>query len=249
MSNKIRTIIIDDEKNALEVLKIQLLDYCSNVDLVAECNSGSAGIEAIKKHKPDLVFLDIEMPHINGFDVLNATNDQSYKVIFTTAYNQFAVRAFKYSALDYLLKPIDIEELKDAVQKVKTYEPSELEARITSLLSNIKQQQKPKVALPIGDSIQLFDTDDIVRFESDSNYTHLFLHTGKKITTAKTLKEVSIAMDGSNFCRVHQSHLINLSCVAKIMRGDNMYVVLNDDTNIPVSRNKREEFLERFRRL
>ena len=117
----IRTILIDDENNALEVLEILLKKYCPNVEILEKCNGGKAGIDAIEKHQPDLVFLDIEMPHINGFDVLTATKNYKYKVIFTTAYNQFAIKAFKFSAIDYLLKPIDKEELYPVLDRVLTY--------------------------------------------------------------------------------------------------------------------------------
>jgi two-component system LytT family response regulator len=247
--NYLRAITIDDEKDALEVLRIQLQEYCSNVEVVASCNSGKAGIEAILHHKPDVVFLDIEMPHINGFDVLQQTKHIPFKVIFTTAYNQFAVKAFKFSAVDYLLKPIDIEELQSAVAKVRNMQNYDLEEKLEVLMHSMQKRPESRIALPIGDTIQLFAPNDIIRFESESNYTHIFLASGKKLTAAKTLKEIAAVMEGSSFCRVHQSHLVNLDFVSKIMRGENMYITLKDQQTIPVSRNKREDFLEKFRRI
>ncbi len=247
----IKAIIIDDEKNALEVLEMQLTQYCKNVQVIATANGGAKGIEAIKKLNPDLVFLDIEMPHKNGFDVLAETNQFNYKVIFTTAYDQFAIKAFKFSAIDYLLKPIDILELQQAVEKATDKSDINLEEKIKLLFNQLQTPQKltNKIALPIGDSMQLMEPDEIVRCESDSNYTHIFLSSGKKITVAKTLKEVEENMEGNPFFRVHQSHLINMNHVSKYMKGDGAYVIMKDGTNITISRNKKEAFMETFRRV
>ncbi|MBL0145866.1 MAG: response regulator [Chitinophagaceae bacterium] len=173
----INAIIIDDEKNALEVLEMQLNQYCENVHIVAKANGGIKGIEAIKKYSPDLVFLDIEMPHKNGFDVLTETKQYNYDVIFTTAYDQFAIKAFKYSAIDYLLKPIDIIELQQAVDKIKNKQGgNSLDEKIKALFYQLQTPQKltNKIALPIGDSMQFMEPDEIIRCESDSNYTHIF---------------------------------------------------------------------------
>ena len=187
----IRTILIDDENNALEVLEILLKKYCPNVEILEKCNGGKAGIDAIEKHQPDLVFLDIEMPHINGFDVLTATKNYKYKVIFTTAYNQFAIKAFKFSAIDYLLKPIDFEELKEAVNKISSSENhTTFEENLQKLMSQLQKPKEKRIALPVNNSLQFFDFDEIIRIESESNYSHIFLIDKRKITLTKTLKEV-----------------------------------------------------------
>lgn len=250
----IDAIIIDDEKNALEVLDMQLTQFCKNINIVAVANGGIKGIEAIKKYKPQLVFLDIEMPHKNGFDVLAETKEYNYEVIFTTAYDQFAIKAFKHSALDYLLKPIDIIELQDAVKKVsaKKEDTSSLEQKMNLLFAQL--QPKPnivtqKIALPVSDGMQFFEPDEIIRCESESNYTHIFLINGKKITLAKTLKEVEENIEGKPFYRVHQSHLVNMNHVAKLIKGEGAYVIMKDGTNIAISRNKKEAFMETFRKL
>lgn len=248
----IKAIIIDDEKNALEVLEMQLNRFCKDVTVLATCDGGIKGIAAIKKYEPELVFLDIEMPHKNGFDVLNETREIKYDVIFTTAYDQFAIKAFKFSALDYLLKPVDILELQAAVEKVKNKKDNGgLDEKIKTLLQQLQPQQKltDKIALPVGDAMQFMMPDEIIRCESDSNYTHIFLANGKKITMAKTLKEVEENINGSPFFRIHQSHLINMNHIGKYMKGDNAYVIMKDGTQISVSRNKKEAFLETFRKV
>lgn len=248
----ITAVIIDDEKNALEVLEMQLNKFCTDVNVVAVCEGGVKGIAAIKKYNPGLVFLDIEMPHKNGFDVLNETKGMNYDVVFTTAYDQFAIKAFKFSALDYLLKPVDILELQAAVEKVKTKkEDSGLDEKIKILFQQMQPQQRltDKIALPVGDAMQFMQPDEIIRCESDSNYTHIFLANGKKLTLAKTLKEVEENINGAPFFRIHQSHLVNMNHISKYIKGDNAYVVMKDGTQIGISRNKKEAFLETFRKV
>lgn len=247
----INAVIIDDERNALEVLELQLAKYCPQVNVLAVANGGVAGIDAIRKYRPDLVFLDIEMPHKNGFDVLNETTEFRYKVIFTTAYDQFAIKAFKFSAIDYLLKPIDIRELQQAVEKTLVREETgSLDEKLQILINQLKAPAKPeRIALPVGDAMQFFHTDEILRCESDSNYTHIFLVNGKKITVAKTLKEVEESLLGSDFYRIHQSHLVNMTHISKVVKGEGGYVMMKDGTTLTISRNKKEAFLESFRKL
>lgn len=247
----IKAVIIDDEKNALEVLEMQLNQFCKEVTVLATCNGGKEGVKAIKELQPDLVFLDIEMPHINGFDVLEQTKELNYKVIFTTAYDQFAIKAFKFSAIDYLLKPIDIVDLQNAVEKAKKETNSNsLEDKIKLLVDQYyPQKNRQKVALPVGNMLEFFDVDEIIRVESDSNYSHIFLANQKKITLSKTLKDVEENIKGEPFFRVHQSHLINTNHVEKAVKGENAYVVMKDGTTITVSRNRKEEFFELFRRI
>jgi two-component system, LytTR family, response regulator len=247
----IKAVIIDDEKNALEVLEMQLNQFCKEVSIVAICNGGKEGVKAIKEFQPDLVFLDIEMPHINGFDVLEQTKHMNYKVIFTTAYDQFAIKAFKFSAIDYLLKPIDIVDLQNAVEKAqKETQNHNLEDKIKLLVEQYHpQKNRQKVALPVGNMLEFFDVDEIIRVESESNYSHIFLANQKKITLSKTLKDVEENIKGEPFFRVHQSHLINTNHVEKAVKGENAYVVMKDGTTITVSRNRKEEFFELFRRI
>lgn len=249
----INIIIIDDETNALDVLEMQLNNYCTDIHILCKCDGGEKGITAIKKYNPDLVFLDIEMPHKNGFDVLKETSQFNYDVVFTTAYDQFAIKAFKFSAIDYLLKPIDIIELQEAVEKVKNKKGStNLDDKIQQLFAQLQPKNEKlthKIAIPIGDGMELLEPNEIIRCESDSNYTHIFLVSGKKITLAKTLKDVEENIEGSPFFRIHQSHLINMNHVAKFIKGDGAYVIMKDGTQIAISRNKKEAFMETFRKV
>lgn len=244
-------VIIDDEPNALDVLQLQLEQYCKYVQVLAVCVGGEKGIEAIVQHSPQLVFLDIEMPHVNGFDVLKATSQYNYQVIFTTAYDQFAIKAFKFSALDYLLKPVDIAELQAAVQKAtaKTGDQS-LDEKLNRLLHQLHPvNRQQRIALQVGDALQLFETDDIIHCESESNYTHVHLAAGKKITLAKTLKDVEENLGGAPFYRIHQSHLINLNHLAKVIKGEGAYVILKNGASIAVSRNRKDGFLDALRKI
>jgi two-component system, LytTR family, response regulator len=249
----INVIIIDDEKNALDVLEMQLNNYCTDVHIICKCDGGEKGIAAIKKHNPDLIFIDIEMPHKNGFDVLKETSQFNYDIIFTTAYDQFAIKAFKFSAIDYLLKPIDIIELQQAIEKVKNKKGSHnLDEKIKLLFAQLQPQNEKltnKIAIPMADGMELLEPNEIIRCESDSNYTHIFLVSGKKITLAKTLKDVEENIEGSPFYRIHQSHLINMNHVAKFIKGDGAYVIMKDGTQIAISRNKKEAFMETFRKI
>jgi two-component system LytT family response regulator len=248
----ITAILIDDEKNALEVLELQLMRYCPDVNILAACDSGEKGIAAIKKYHPDVVFVDIEMPHKNGFDVLKETTAMKYQVIYTTAYDQFAIKAFKFSAIDYLLKPIDIVELQNAVAKAgANIGKDNLEEKLKVLISQYQPSPKltQKIAIPNGDAMQFFDPDDIIRCESDSNYTQIYLNNGKKLTLAKTLKEVEEIICGSPFFRLHHSHLVNLNYINKYIKGDNAYVVMKDGMQINISRNRKDAFLQTFRKL
>lgn len=248
--NMIRTILIDDEKNALEVLELQLKEYCKDIQIVELAFGGQFGIDAIRKHQPELIFLDIEMPHKNGFDVLQETRDFNYQVIFTTAYDQFAIKAFRFSALDYLLKPIDIIELQTAVSKVRENKgENRLNEKVDMFFKNYISASRELIALPIGDVMQVLHYDEIIRCESESNYTHLYLKGGKKILVSKTLKEIQEILDGLSFYRVHQSHLVNMHHIEKFYKGEGAYIIMNDGSNISVSRNKKDEFMEQFRKI
>jgi two-component system LytT family response regulator len=179
------------------------------------------------------------------------TKSNNFNVIFTTAYDQFAIKAFKFSAIDYLLKPIDILDLQQAIKKVKKQsENYNLDEKIKLLIEQYKPTiNRQKIALPVGSMLEFFDVDAIVRVESDSNYSHVFLTNQKKITLSKTLKDVEENIKGEPFFRVHQSHLINTNHIEKAVKGENAYVLMKDGTTITISRNRKEEFFNMFRKI
>jgi two-component system, LytTR family, response regulator len=244
-------IIIDDEKNALEVLHHQLNKYCPHVNVLAKCSSGEEGIEIIKLLNPDLVFLDIEMPHISGFEVLESTKGKNYKVIFTTAYNQFAIKAFRYAAIDYLLKPIDIEELKQAVSKSSQTSLTSLSDTIEKLLTHLSPQQfrLDKIALPFAGGLEMVPFANVVRAESESNYTTCYLLDGRKTTVSKTLGEIEHLFPIAIFFRIHNSHLVNLNHIKKLFRSDGGYVTMVDGYQINISRSKKDEFWDKIAKI
>ena len=246
-----KAILVDDEKNALEMLEWMIQKNCPEVEIIAMCDSPLDGLEKIKALKPDLIFLDIEMPQLNGFDLLDRLGKHDADVIFTTAYNQFAIKAFKACALDYLLKPIDPEDLKSAVQKAKSKKSKVSTDQLEMLLSYIKPEKpKPRrVALTATDHLIFVEVDKIIYCESDSNYTIFFLTDGEKVMVSKTLKDVEEILEGSDFFRIHASYLINMKHVSKFTRGDGGYVVMSNNQHITVSRKKKDEFFEMFSKI
>jgi two-component system, LytTR family, response regulator len=246
-----KAVLIDDERDALEMLEWSIKKFAPQVEIVAMCDSALDGIEKIKALKPELVFLDIEMPQLNGFDLLEKLGKYEFEVIFITAYNQFGIKALKICALDYLLKPIDGDELKTAVEKALSKKSKTSSMQLEMLMSYFKPD-KPRtrrIALTASDHLIFVDTNDIVYCESDSNYTTFFLAKGEKVVISKTLKDVEEILEGSDFFRIHASYLINMKHVSKFTRGDGGYVVMSNNQHITVSRKKKDEFFEMFSRL
>lgn len=239
----IKTIIVDDEKKGAEVLQLMLKNHCPNIKVVAIEYSAMEAIDAINTHKPDLVFLDIEMPKATGFDVIEATKSHEYKIIFTTAYEQYAIKAVKVNAFDYLLKPIDIEELMIAVSNFEKQFNSNnivLKAETPPTSTNSK---KTRISIPTLEGLIFVDSAEIIRLEAESNYTQLYLKNKRKITVSKTLKYFEDLLNKNEFCRVHNAHIINLSEIDKYIRGDGGIVVLSDSANIPVSRTYKADLI------
>lgn len=244
----IKAIIVDDEQNCVEMLEWLLKTYCPMVTIVAMCNSGEQGIEAINRHRPDVVFLDIEMPKMNGFAMLEKFDELFFDVVFTTAYNKFAIKAFRYSALNYLLKPVDPEDLQMTVKKLEDKKTAVGKDQLNLLLENMKNLANPvqRIALSTGDGLIFVNTADIMYCQAESNYTNVVLTNKNKILVAKTLKDIDETLSGKDFFRVHNSFLININQIKKFVRGDGGYIVMNDDTQITIARSKREEFFEMF---
>ena len=245
-----KAIIIDDEKFCVEVLEELISTHCTQIEICATCQSGEEGIASIDRHKPDLVFLDIEMPRMNGFDMLKKIIPFHFDVIFTTAYDNYAIRAFKYSALDYLLKPIDADDLKGAIEKyLHPKVQRNYAAQIDLLIENIKHFNPSlihRIAIPTVEGLIMLPINDIIYCEANSSYTIIHLVKKEKIVSAKTLKEYEELLEAHNFFRVHNSHLINLNFVEKYIKGDGGYVIMSDQSTIGVSRTRRESFVARL---
>jgi two-component system LytT family response regulator len=243
----LRAIIIDDEANCAETLQLLLNKYCKSVEVVAVLNDSLKAEESIRRFVPDIVFLDIEMPHLTGFDVLQATKNVGYEAIFTTAYDHYALRAIKQNAFDYLLKPVDTDELVQAITKIeeKRKEGKLDIEKVTSLLAELGREKKmQKLAVPALDGIIYLDIDRIIRISADSNYSNIFMDGGKKITSSKTLKEYEQLLSEQRFFRVHNAHLVNLDFVEKYIRGEGGVLVMRDGVNIDVSRQKKKALLD-----
>ncbi len=242
----IKAILIDDEVHCLDTLNILLNDYCPGVQVVDQCMSGKKALEAIEKLKPDLVFLDIEMPAMNGFEMLEQFFEISFAVIFTTSYDQYAIKAIRFSALDYLLKPIDPNELVSAVKKVQEQRHLPMAEQFQMLLKKIqaKDYQFNKLAVPTSEGFEIIPADQVMRCEADDNYTHLHLKNKNKIIACRTLKEVEEQLKDFNFfIRVHHSHIVNLNEVTRYVRGEGGYLVLSDGTSVNVSKSRKDMLL------
>jgi two-component system LytT family response regulator len=239
----LRTVIIDDESKGRKALRNLLTKYCSNVTILAEGENVKDGLEKIRDYQPNLIFLDIQMPDGTGFDLLEQVKSTDFQVIFVTAFDQYAVRAFKCSAIDYILKPIDPDQLIEAVKKVENNNRfDELEKKLEVLATNRKNVEK--LAVPTSNGVRLVKIQNIVRCESESNYTTFFMESGEKIVVTKTLKEYDEILNEMRFYRVHQSHLVNLEFVDSYVNRDGGYVIMEDGSQVEISRRKKEKFLE-----
>lgn len=244
-----KAVLVDDETDCTDVLSWMLKEHCPSIEVIAVFNKPDEAMKNIPELKPELLFLDIEMPRINGFQLIEKLMPVSYPVIFTTAYDKFAVKAFRYSAMDYLMKPIDKTDLINAVNKFENKLPdSGLNHSLEFLLQNLKlsQTQIPKLAIPTQDGLIFIEISDIVSCESDSNYTTFYLLSGEKIIASKTMKEFQDILEENHFFRVHHSHIISLNLISKYVRGDGGYVIMKTGASIPVSRTRKDEFLERL---
>ena len=244
----LKAIIVDDELNCTESLSTLLNRYCPEVEIAAVCNSGAAALSEIQLQNPQLVFLDIEMPHMNGFELIERLPVINFDLIFTTSYDQYAIKAIKFSALDYLLKPIDREELKKAVQKVLEKQQPPLPQQLEMLLQKINQPVNTnlKIAIPTMEGLQMIQIDAIISCTSDSNYTNFHLKNKQKLTASRTLKETEELLEGRSFVRVHNSYLVNLNEIQKYVKGEGGYLIMTDGTHIDVSRTRKEMLLKKL---
>lgn len=251
----LKAIIVDDEPYCCELLAAMVESDCPEVEVAVICNNAKDALTAIRQQSPDLVFLDVEMPKMNGFEMLEQLLSINFHLIFTTSYDQYALKAIRFSAIDYLLKPIDRGELKSAVEKVKERFQIPVPQQLEILLQKFKQPSKPvnKIALPTMEGLQMIPIETIVSCESDDNYTLLKLKNarlpdgqGKKLLVTRSLKEIEESLEQHSFIRVHRSYLVNLNEIEKYIKGEGGYLVMSDGTFIDVARNKKELLLKKL---
>jgi two-component system LytT family response regulator len=242
-----KTILIDDEPNTRAALRALLQHYCPDVTVIGEAASAEEGLQLLRTHPPDLLFLDVEMPLGSGFDLLDMLGSASFDIIFTTAHDRYALRAIKCCALDYLLKPVGVAELRAAVVKTQR-QKAPVVAQLHALHDNLRARNGPagKVVLPTTQGFEVVDVARIVRCQADDNYTLFVLEGKEKILVSRTLKEYEELLADFDFLRIHQSHLINAAHVKRYIKGSGGYVQLTDDAIIEVSRRKKDELLKRF---
>jgi two-component system LytT family response regulator len=244
----IKAIIVDDELDCCETIEALLNAYCPGVEIIGTYHNGGEALSAILRHQPDLVFLDVEMPKMNGFEMLEQVQQINFDIIFTTSYDQYALKAIRFSAIDYLLKPVDREELQRAVQKVIQRSQRTIAKQVEILMQRLHQPAKSigKIALPTMEGLEMIPVDSIISCESDSNYTIVLLRDKKKIVVSTTLKEIEEVLEDHSFARVHRSYLVNLNEVEKYVKGDGGYLIMSDGSMIDVSRNKKEQLLKKL---
>ncbi len=238
-------LIIDDEEKGRIVLKQKLAVHCPNVSVIGEADGGDSGKAMIETFRPDVVFLDIEMPGTNGFDMLNNLNEKNFHLIFTTAYNQYAIKAIKFAAFDYLLKPIDIEELKAAISRIPNIKPNDVSGQLEVLAINAQKNIKNfnRIAIPTLDGLSFFNTNELIHLDADSNYTLLYFTDDRKILASRTLKEFEDQLGEEQFIRLHNSHLVNINFISRYIKGEGGQVVLANGKVIDVSRRKKAELM------
>lgn len=254
MTDILRCLIVDDEQRNRDLLQTLLERYCQNVQILKTAGSGEEAIHLIDTLKPDLVFLDIEMPGMNGFEMLSLVKNTDFAVVFVTSHHHYAIKAIKFSAVDYLLKPIDIPELKAAVAKViedRQRPASTNDERYEQFLSQVKNPGNPfsKIGIPTRDGIIFIEISRIVRCESDVNYTWFILDDKSKLLASRTLKEFESILEDHLFFRIHKRHLINIKRLEKYVRGEGGSVLMDNGDEVEVSRRSKEIFLQRLKEL
>lgn len=249
-----KAIIIDDEANCIGTLQILLSKYAHHVEILETCKSGQEGLDALEKHSPDVIFLDIAMPKMNGFEMLSKVEAPNFEIVFTTAYDAFALQALKVSAVDYLLKPIDKDELLEAIEKANSNIQLKLKATAAQsypeqwgrFLENIFYQHQPfpNIALPTSDGIEMVVAKEIIYVEADGNYSKVVLNDGRKILLSKNLGDLEETLLPYRFIRLHHSHLVNAEEIVKYYKGEGGYVILKNGENIAVSRRRKPDLLK-----
>ena len=246
MTKRLKTVIVDDEQDAVDFINSIIEEYCPSLEVVGKANNVLQGVDVIKEYNPELLFLDVEMPNGTGFDLLSQFPEKNFDVVFITAFNHYAIKAIKFSAVDYILKPININEFIDAVNKVvkKRFErrtPGNEGLKI--LMENLRSSLPSRLAIPTADGMEYLNPKDIIRIEADRSYSWFFMTGDRKILVSKHLKEFQELLGDRYFFRSHNSHLINLKFVRKYIRREGGYIEMADGAMLPISRNRKDLFL------
>lgn len=244
--DKLRVIMIDDEARAMDVMEHDIGRLNADVEVLGKYSDPKEGLEAIRRDNPDLVLLDIEMPWMNGFELLDQFDDIYFDVIFVTAYDQFAIKAFKYYAVDYLLKPVDQDSLRVALERVREKQYGLSKAHFNALLERLDQRNEmfSKLVVPTMEGFEFIEIDEVIRCEASNNYTYVFLRSGKKLLVSKHLKYLEEMLEGHGFYRIHQSHLVQLKHIARYVKTDGGYIVMTDGSSVNISRSRKEGFVK-----
>jgi two-component system LytT family response regulator len=252
MTKKLKTIIIDDEVNAVDFINTIIGEYCPELEVVGKAHNVTEGVSKIMESKPDLVFLDVEMPNGTGFDLLAHFPEKEFDVVFITAFNHYAIKAIKFSAVDYILKPININEFIEAVSRVLQKRSSTSvrgNDNFKILMENLKTSTPSRLAIPTADGMEYLNPKEILRIEADRSYSWFFLAGNRKILVSKNLKEFQDLLGDRYFFRSHNSHLINLKYVRRFIRREGGYIEMQDGAHIPISRNRKDLFLTHMARF
>jgi two-component system, LytTR family, response regulator len=242
----LKAILVDDELNSLQNLQLKIQEYCPAIRIVAQSQRPEEAIILIQQHKPDVIFLDIEMPRMSGFKMLEQMSDIDFEIIFITAYNHYAINAIRISAFDYLVKPVSIEDLQQTVGRLEEFTAKKSKERAEVLKRNLAnpKTQEDQMAIPTQDGLEFIQIKQIVRIESSSNYSKIVLQQGKTLLVTRQLKDFEELLEDYRFYRIHHSHLINLNYIAKYVRGDGGQITMHNGDMIDVSRRKKEVFLK-----
>ncbi|UJH68880.1 LytR/AlgR family response regulator transcription factor [Allomuricauda sp. SCSIO 65647] len=241
----LEAVIVDDEIKALQSLSWELTNLSDEVDIIASFTDAHEALKYLEKNTPDCLFLDIEMPTMDGFQFIKSLKNKNFPVVITTAYNQYALKALKNEAIDYLLKPIDSDDLSETLEKIKKYNAKNLTAERLEkiLLEHNAESHHKKITINTDGKLMFFNSDDILYAESDGNYSTIFLSDGQKILLTKKLKEVNELLPSNSFFRIHNSYIVNLNKIKEFLKTDG-YVILETNHKIPVSRQKKSDFLD-----
>jgi len=251
MNGKLSTLIVDDEPDAVNFISSIIREYCPRLEIIGTASSAREGVKIILERQPELVFLDVEMPHGSGFDLLAQFPEKTFDVVFITAFNHYALKAIKFSAVDYILKPININEFIEAVDKVlhKRLSGSNRNTNYFELLENLKSETPSKLAIPTSDGMEYLKTSDIIRIEADRSYSWFFLKDKRKVLVSKNLNNYQELLSDQHFFRPHNSHLINLDHVRKYIRHEGGIIEMDDGSQVPISRVRRDLFLAQMSKL